>query len=432
VSRVLAFALIAWLALCGSTFAQDLEVNVRGSGGRAYQVAVQRFSHPGEIGLAADRVHGELSPALASSASFDLVPLRAFLEPEQTTDFAEPMVPCDNWRASGADVLVQGRIELQGTGVRIHYRVWDLGRCRLQGDTAYLDAKPEDLWLAARKVADEVVYRFTGRRGVSSTQVAFVSDTSGNKEIYLMEADGSRRRRVTSNGRINLFPSWSPDGHTLVYTSYRAGSSDLWTLTRGRSGRRLLEIPAEKYRGVFGPQDGQITFVMSRAGNTDLYITRTDGRGLRRVTNDRAIEVSPAWSPDGRRLVFASDRSGSQQIYMKDMDSGKERRLTYRGSYNASPAWSPTGEWVVYTARTGSSFDLYLIDPETGYTTQLTDHPRSEEDPAWSPDGRKILFVSNRLGPKDVYVIDVDGRNSRRITDGFGNCSNPAWSRWQD
>ncbi len=426
------YLLILLGLLAGAARAQDLEVHVRGSSGRAYQVAVQRFQPDPQSGSEVGLFHKELGAALESSSSFELVPTKAFLEPEQTLDLGAPMVPCDNWRGPGADILVEGRIELKGAQRRVRYRIWDIGRCRLQGAPGYIDADPNDLWLVARRLADEIVERFTGRRGVSATQIAFVSDASGNKEIYLMEADGSRRRRVTSNGQINLFPSWSPDGHTLVYTSYRSGSSDLWTLARGQSGRRLIDIPSEKYRGIFGPHDGQITFVMSQAGNTDLYITRADGRGLRRVTRDRSIEVSPSWSPDGRLLAFASDRSGSQQIYLKEMSSGKVRRLTYKGNYNASPAWSPTGEWLAYAARTGSSFDLYLIDPETGYTTQLTDHPRSEENPAWSPDGRKIAFVSDRRGRKDLYTVDADGRNLRRITNGFGNCSNPDWSRWQE
>ena len=424
------FAAALLLALAPAALAQDLEVRVRGSSGRAYQVAVQRFAADAQDGRLVAALRDNLSAALEFSSLFEVVPDRAYLEPVQTTDLSPPMIPCDNWKAMGADVLIEGVVERNLEGSRIRYRVWDVGRCRIQGRAAYLEAGPKDMWLLARQLADEVVYRFTGRRGVSSTQIAFVSDQTSTKEVYVMEADGTRRRRVTGNKNINLFPAWSPDGATILYTSYRAGASDLWTLTRGKPGRRLLNLPDEKYRGVFGPVDGQITFVMNQNSNTDLFVTRRDGRGLRRLTRERSIEVSPSWSPDGSQLAFASDRSGNQQIHLMDVASGEVRRLSFRGDYNASPAWSPTGEWIAYAARTGSSFDLYLLDPETGYTTQLTDHPRSETDPAWSPDGRKLAFVSNRLGRKNVFVVDVDGRNLRRITDGFGNCSNPAWSGW--
>lgn len=411
--------------------AQDLDLEIRGSSGRAYRVAVQRFASDAGSTDSVEPLYEELVRALEFASVFKAVPTEAFLQPLQTEDLERPSVPCESWRAIGADALLEGRLERMGGTQRIRYRVWDIGRCRVQGRPTRIDVNPADLWLAARRIGDEIVERFTGRRGVASTQIAFVSDAGGNKEIYVMEADGTRRRRVTGNRQINLFPAWSPDGNTILYTSTRGGAADLWTLSRGRPGRRLKELPHEKYRGIYGPLDGQVTFVMSQNGNTDLFITRSDGRGIRRLTDSRAIEVSPTWSPDGQRLAFASDRSGSQQIYLKDLATDRVRRLTFRGNYNATPAWSPTGEWIAYAARTeAANFDLYLIDADTGYTTQLTDHPRTEEGPAWSPDGRKLVFASDRRGRKDLYIVDLDGRNLRRITDGFGNSSNPAWSGW--
>jgi len=420
------------LLLAAPALAEErVEVRIEGAGGRDLQVAVQRFDADPASQADVDEFYEEFTRALETGGSLEITPPAAFLGPERTGDFKNESISCENWRGIGSDILVQGRIERYRNQGRVRYRIWDVGRCRLQGDRGYLDAPLDGLWLAARRLADEVVYRFTGRRGVSSTQIAFVSDRSGNKEIYVMEFDGIRRRAVTRNGRINLFPDWSEDGRTLLYTSYKGGRSDLWLLSRGSNpGRRLLEARGEKYRGVFGPLRDQVTMVMNRSGNTDLYVGRRDGRGIRRLTRSRAIDVSPAWSPDGTKVAFASDRSGSQQIHVMDISTNTTRRLTYRGDYNASPAWSPTGEWIVYAARTGSNLDLYLIDPETGYTTPVVIHPRSDEDPSWSPDGRKVAFSSSRRGLRDIFVIDVDGRNLRRITEGYGNCSNPAWSGW--
>jgi TolB protein len=431
VSLLVSCALI-WLA--ASAVAEErVEIRIDGAGARDLQVAVQRFDADPASQSDVDEFYEELTKALEFGGSLLITPPTAFLGPERTGDFSNESIVCDNWRGIGTDILVQGRIERYRGQGRVRYRIWDVGRCRLQGDRGYLDAPVDSLWLAARRLADEVVYRFTGRRGVSSTQIAFVSDRKGNKEIQVMESDGTRRRAVTRNGRINLFPDWSENGKTLLYTSYKGGRSDLWLLSRGSNpGRRLLEAPGEKYRGVFGPLRDQVTLVMNRGGNTDLFVGRHDGRGIRRLTRNRAIDVSPSWSPDGTKVAFASDRSGTQQIYVMDISTNTTRRITFRGGYNASPAWSPTGEWIVYAARTGANLDLYLIEPETGYTTPVVIHPRSDEDPAWSPDGRKIVFSSSRRGRRDLFVIDVDGRNLRRITSDYGNCSNPAWSGWLD
>ncbi len=411
-----------------------LSIDIRGSGGRDYQIAVQGFAGEGAAARLRDDFHRELSAALEFSGLFVLVNEDAFLEPLITQDYDRATLPCANWRGIGSDVLVEGEITLDGDTLQVRSRVWDTIRCRLQGKAVRKRGALDTLERMARSLADEIVERFTGIRGVASTQIAFVSTENGNKEVYLMEADGAKKRRVTGNGTINLFPSWSPDAASLVYTSFKGGRSDLWMVFRGprTQGRKLLDLPEPKYRGVWAPDDGRLAIDMSRGGTTDLFTVKKSGRGLERLTRHRAIETSPAWSPDGSELAFVSDRSGGPQIYVKNLDTGEERRLTFQGKYNASPAWSPTGQWIAYTAQTGSSFDLYLIDPKSGYTTPLVIHPRSDEDPAWSPDGRKLVFSSNRRGRRDLYRIDVDGRHLTRLTHDYGECSNPAWSGWLD
>ncbi|MCP4004773.1 MAG: hypothetical protein GY725_11305 [bacterium] len=409
-----------------------IHVEVHGSGGRDYQVAVQRFQAEGEAAAYVEPFYRELTQAITFSSVLEVVSPDAFLEPVQTSDYSASGIACENWRGIGADILLQGKLELSGERLRARFKVWDILRCREQGDRVRIDRHRKEIGLLARTVADEIVERFSGRRGVSATQIAFISDKTGNKELYLMNADGSNKRAVTNNNSINLFPSWSPDGKALVYTSYKGGRPDVWTLFRGpRKGGRLLGGNSPKYRATWSPTNGSIALVMNQKENTDLYTVNSKGGKLTRLTTHRSIETSPAWSPDGKRVAFVSDRTGSPQIYIKELGAASlERRITFKGGYNASPAWSPTGEWIAYTAQTGTNFDLYLIDPETGYTTPLVVHPRSDEDPAWSPDGRKIVFRSSRKGRKNLYRIDVDGRNLTLLTEGFRNCSNPAWSGW--
>ena len=394
-------------------------------------VAVQHFSG-GPPGPLSDDFYGALVAGLEYSSVIVHVNPDAFVEPRETKDMEAPLVPCENWKAIGAEGLVQGEVHDQQGKVQVRYRVWDTIRCRMLGEVGFRDRDRAELPMLARIVADDIVLRFTGRRGVSSTEIAYVSDNGKhNKEIWLMNADGSSKRRLTNNGSINLFPSWSPDANTLVYTSFKGGMSELYLLYRGtRPGSKLIATKDEKFRGAWAPNDGTIAAVVSRGGNTDLYTVSSDGKNPRRITEDRSIESSPAWSPDGRKIAFVSDRTGSPQIYVKDLDSGDVRRLTYNGDYNASPAWSPTGEWIAYAAQAGNDFDIYLITPDGSFTQPLVSSGRSDEDPAWSPDGRKVAFSSNRRGRKEIYRIDVNGENTTLLTDGAGNCTNPAWSPW--
>lgn len=403
--------------------------------GRSLQVAVQRFAPPPDQpgSQRPEEFDRELGQALEFSGIVSPVPRKAFLEGVDSLDYENRPVSCENWKGIGADGLVQGRFEVVGKRVRVHWRLWDTITCQPKGGPAWEEDEVRQLPWIARRIADEIVRRFTGRRGVAATELAFVSDKSGHKEIYLMNADGTARRGVTANRSINLFPGWSPKGDVLLYTSYRGGIPDVWLVSRGaqRPGR-VLPTPASKFRGVWAHHDGQIALVMNQQANTDIFVLSHGTKEPRRITFGASIETSPSWSPDGRQMAFVSDESGSPQVYVRDFSSGETRRLTYRGGYNASPAWSPTGEWIAFAAQTDNGFDIYVIAPEGGEPHPVVVHPRSDETPSWSPDGRRLAFQSNRYGRKEIFTVDLEGRHLLRLTPGFGNSQDPAWGPWLD
>ena len=421
------------LLLCVATFAgadDRLGITIGPGGKRAYKIALQKFAAPGALFALREDFHQALGAGLDFSGVLRTIEQKAFLGETETRSLSGG-IQCPNWKGIGADGLVQGEVQVVGDQLIARYKVWDTVKCVPLGDLTEARRPRAEGELLARVIADDIVERFTGRRGVAATQIAFVSNKPGSKQIFLMEANGANKRPVTSNRSINLFPGWAADGRSLVYTSYKTGRPEVWIMYRGsRPGDRLLRSGDEQLRMVWSKQPGLGALVLNRNANTDIYALRS-GR-LDRLTNSRSIEVSPSFSPDGRKLAFVSDRGGSPQIYVKDLETGEEKRLTYRGQYNSNPAWSPTGEWIAYTARTSSGFDIYLIDPENGFTTPLVLHPLTDEDPAWSPDGRKLAFTSNRRGRKDIYLIDWDGENLMQVTSNFGSCSQPAWSGWLD
>lgn len=425
--------LAALCAIAAPAAAQRVKIQVSGAE-RPIPVAVQRFSEDASSGGLSDEFYQALIAGLDFSSVVVHVNPEAFVESKTTRDFEAPAVPCENWRAIGAEGLVQGELRVAQGKEQVRFRVWDTSRCRQLGEVAFRERERSESKHLARIVADDIVERFTGRRGVSSTEIAYVSDNGRrNKEIWVMDADGGNKRRVTNNGSVNLFPAWSADGQTLLYTSFKGGLSELYLLFRGtRPGKKLIATRDEKFRGVFVPNDGRVAAVVSRQGNTDIYTVTSDGTNPVRLTDNRAIESSPTFSPDGRRMAFVSDRTGSPQVWIRDLDTGAEQRLTYNGSYNASPAWSPTGEWIAYAAQAGNNFDIYIINPEGTFTTPVVTNERSDEDPAWSPDGRKLAFSSNRRGRKEIFLVDVTGQNTQLLTDGAGSCTSPAWSTWLD
>ncbi|MBW2495234.1 MAG: PD40 domain-containing protein, partial [Deltaproteobacteria bacterium] len=295
----------------------------------------------------------------------------------------------------------------------------------------YRQAASADPLMLARRMADDIVEVLTGVRGVASTELTFVSKRDGNPEIFVMNADGSNQRAATANRSINNFPTWSPSGDSIIYTSYRSENRPMLYLStrgRGKPGRILAPLSSNPlYRAVYHPNGRELAVVMSPKGSAEIYRVDLAGKNPRNLTRSRAIDVSPSWSPDGDRLAFVSDRSGSPQIYLMDSDGANVRRLTFNGNYNTNPAWSPDGRWIAYQGRVGGQFDIWLIDPEGSVNLPLISHPRSDESPCWSPDSRKIAFSSTRRGSAEIYVIDSSGENLRRLTRSSGDDTSPAW-----
>ncbi|MBW2290363.1 MAG: PD40 domain-containing protein, partial [Deltaproteobacteria bacterium] len=346
---------------------------------------------------------------------------------------------CVDWTTVGADAFVEGTIEVDDRRFSVEFRIWDTGRCQRLLRKRYRQDVGLDPTALARRIADDVVEAFIGVRGVSASEIAFVSDRTGSKEIYLMDADGSRQRAVTANGSINNFPSWAPDGKSIAFTSYRhRNQPNVFVSTRGRGKpQRLLtglRREQSQYRAVFGPDGNSLAVVMSDGKPSELYSVKMSTRKYKRLTNNRSIDVSPAWSPNGEQLAYVSDRTGSPQVYIMNADGSDSRRITFNGSYNTAPTWSPDGKWIAYETRIGGQFDIWLIDPGGRTNVPLVSHPRSDEAPSWAPNSRKLVFSSTRRGRADIYVIYVGGGGkARRITSGAGNNTAPAWGpypRW--
>jgi len=426
---------LGWSVLAASAAAAEDRptVVVTDPSATAYRVALQSFVDAGPLRdkTRVRRLRETLAEALEFSGLFQVIDRAAFLGPTQSTGL-DARIACSDWSQIRADALVQGEVRAAGEGLAVEYRVVDVARgCRSLRRHRYR-GKVRDVVTVGRRVADDVVAAFTGKPGVASTEISFVSNRNGTPEIFLMDATGGNVRAITTTSSINQFPSWHPDGDEIVYTSYRDdGRPHIFVLARvGRSGRilRALDPMQSHYRATFAPDGRKLAVVATANGASEIFTVDRSGRRPRQLTRNRSIDISPSWSPDGEQIAFVSDRSGSPQVYVMQADGTSVRRITFNGGYNTSPAWSPDGRWIAYEARVeGGQFDLWLIDPSGDTNLPLVTHPRSDEGPSWSPDGRKIVFSSSRRGNHDLYMVDVSGENLRRVTSGIGDDKSPSW-----
>lgn len=421
---------------------QRAAVVVTGSDVSMLKVALQHFAVDGASldETTAAGFRAKVNAALEYSSLFKNIDPKAFLGSQKTTELTRSRsLRCSDWRAIGADLFIEGVLSEEPRRLVVEVQVWDVAQCKkIRGGSNRYRAGRMDTDLLAHHLVDELIELLTGRRGVSDTEIAFVSDRGGNREIFVMSADGSGERQATRNGSVNALPGWSPDGKSIFYVSYRSNRRPaLYSVAQGgkKSGRVKGDLaPKDKvYRGVMSPNGKRLALVMpDDESNMGIYLTDAHGRGLKRITHTRGNSLSPTWSPDGKRIAFVSDRTGSPQLYIMDSNGKNISRLTFTGGYNSAPSWSPDGRWIVYELRVEGQFDIWLTDPTGKVNVPLITHRRSDEAPTWSPDSRKIAFSSNRRGRMDVYVVDLNGENLRRLTQSDGDSISPTWGPYKN
>lgn len=217
---------------------------------------------------------------------------------------------------------------------------------------------------------------------------------------------------VTDDAGAELFPSLSPDGAQIVYTSKVAGNYDIYVRRVGSSDSQNLTQNAgdDDTQPAWSPDGRQIAFRSERQGG-GIFTMRLDGSGAQRVSE---AGFNPAWSPDGKRIVFAEesisrpeDRSGRvSQLWSIEVSSGKKRLLTKEDA--VQPDWSPSGRFIAYWAiDLDGDRDLYTIPADGGTPIRLTRDHFVDWNPVWSPDGAWLYFCSTRGGAMAIWRVPM-------------------------
>lgn len=335
-----------------------------------------------------------------------------------------------NWPSLGAEFVLLGQYRTEASGITLELRLLDVNEGRM-----ILGRRYQTPWTGHRQVVlkfcDEVVHALTGEMGISRSKIAFSSDKSGDKEIFITDILGDEITQVTKHKYLAIAPRFLPDGRRLTYTSYHRGNPNLY-LTDFRdlkTTRAISRWPGLNITPAWAPDGKSMVLTLSKDGNPDLYQMDDQGRIMARLTSGEGANVSPNFSPDGRQIAFVSDRSGSPQIYLMDLKSRAVRRLTFQGNDNTTPAWSPKGDWIAYTGRGDAGLQIYLIRPEGGAPVQLTKTWGEHESPSWAPDGRQLVFSRKRNSREQLCAIFSNGSGLRVLFETeAGNQSMPQWS----
>ena len=416
------------LLLPAALWAPEVRLSIEKGFGEKVVIALPLFVGDATGRVTPRDVRDALGFDLSHSGYFSLVENTLFVDDVERDDRESRDINFPEWVALGAEVLVKGSIDVGLTEFRVEASVYDLARGQPIFGRRYT-GEAEEWRRAVHRLSDDIVRQLTGEPGIASTRIAFVSDETGTKGIYVMDYDGANKRRVTRDATLSIYPDWYPGNDAIICTRFRGKRQETFRVDVSSGAmERVTAFPGLNSFPAVSPNGADVALSLSRDGNTEIYRVRADGTGPRRLTFGRSTESSPRWSPDGRRIAFVSDRAGTPQIYMMSANGGTAERVTYRGSYNTSPDWSPRGDLLAYTSRVEGVFEICTVDIETKEVVRLTAGGGNKEDPCWAPDGRHVAYSMTSGGKTDIYMIDIYDLEPVKITSGTGGYSSPAWS----
>jgi Tol biopolymer transport system component len=317
------------------------------------------------------------------------------------------------------------------------------------------------------------------------TQVVYVRrfvDVMTDKRLsnlWIVGADGSGHRPLTTGKQSDGSPRWSPDGRQLLFVSDRDGSTQIYrrfmdtgetarltNLTEAPAGlawspdgkwisfamhvpappRRIAEMPAPPEGAKWSEPARVIDRSVYRfngvgylePGFTHLFVLPAEGGTPRQITSGEFHHGGPSgvsqeeavWSRDGQHLIVAAvrrpdweDERINTELWEFAVADGAARALTSRAGPDGAPAVSPDGQRIAYVG-----FDdrfqgyqvrqLYVMDRDGGGARVLTaDFDRDVAAPRWSPDGSAIWFLADERGNTGLWRTDLRGRVERLASD---------------
>ncbi|MFB3825508.1 MAG: TolB family protein [Bryobacteraceae bacterium] len=279
----------------------------------------------------------------------------------------------------------------------------------------------------------------------------------GCDQIFMMNADGSGQRLVSTGKGRTTCAYFLADGKRLLYASTHAAGEgcppppdrsqgyawgvfpgyDIYLADlQGRILKTLTNTPGYDGEATVCWKTGDIVYTSMASGDLDLWLMKSDGSAKRQITNKTGYDGGAVFSRDGKKLVWRANYPGTSEtlgrykqllakntvqpmkmeIVVADGDGRNARQVTRFGCASFAPTFTPDGKKVLFASNKNDcdsrNFDLFLMNADGSGVEQVTNWGGFTSFPEISPDGRKLVFCSDKgaTGHYEFNVFTADWR----------------------
>lgn len=253
-----------------------------------------------------------------------------------------------------------------------------------------------------------------------------IMDDRRKSNLWIINADGSRHRPLTSGNANNFSPRWSTDGSKLLYVSTESSSTELYIrwMDTGHSAK-ITNLTHSPGGLSWSPDGNMIAFTMFVPKKDKPMVTLPGKPDGAEWANPAKVIEKLKYRADGAGYL----EDGYTHVFVVPAEGGTPRQIT-SGEYNhgGTPQWTPDGEHLIISANRHENWryepnnsEIYRVSVDDGSITALTDRKGPDGNPVISPDGKKIAYTGydekyEGYQVSKLYVMNADGSGSRLIT----------------
>ena len=273
----------------------------------------------------------------------------------------------------------------------------------------------------------------------TTTKILFTSSRDGNREVYIMNPDGSEQVRLTKHPGNDLQAVWSPMGERILFVSDRGGERDLYMMSSdGSNVRRVFKRKIEAWRTTptWSPDGKQIIYDQwdrSGGGTSSMYILTLGEQDPEFI----GMYSRPVWSPDGREIACSAANPARRWIILMNARTQKHERLLPKKTlpWQTQPSWSATGDKIAFVGNKdpipvildrdlhnawAAKDTIFIVNRDgTGLKQLVPEDGQAALYPAVSPNGEEVLYtqqINGRRGRFQVFKVNVNSKIRTQLT----------------